>query len=38
MLRRNLATWQLTTWVENAVKFNLKLSKKNGRENQAKRR
>ena len=32
----NLATCQLATWDENAVKFELELSNENGRRNQTK--
>ena len=38
MLGPNLATCQLATWAENAVKFELKISNKNGRGNQTKMR
>ena len=38
MLGAYLATCQLDAWAENALKFDLKLSIKNGRKNQTKTR
>ena len=38
MLGSNLAVYQVAAWAENAVKLELRLSNKNGRENQIKTR